>query len=97
MAFHRTFLIGNLTLEPRLSFSQAFFSILGVTFRVFFLILFSLKKNNNKWRLQIVFKMVFSKIQKRVSPLSGKRIIAKMRCGVQKMMTPLVIVLEGQA
>ena len=54
MAFHRTFPIGNLTLRTRHDFSHARLSILGVTFGVLFLILFSLKKK--KWRLQKCFK-----------------------------------------
>ena len=78
MAFHHTFPIGNMTLGLRLCFSQTRFSILVVTFRVFFIILLSFKKNKISSDSKTVFKMVFQKYKKRVSPSNGKRIIAKV-------------------
>ena len=68
-AHYHTFPIGNMTSEFGLDFSQARVFLSGVTFKVFFLVLFSLlKQNKNKWRLQTFFRWFFLKNKKRVSP-----------------------------
>ena len=77
MDLHRTFPIGNLDSV----FTDLLF-LVGVTYRVFFLILFSLKKNKNKWQLLNRFKKkkrFFKNTKNESRLLSGKRIIGKMQ------------------